>query len=245
MKGSPRRLLSLLAIGALAFSACGGDDDAATVVSTADGSAENSATSAGTAAAAEGDSVVGDANSEYCKAVRGEIEMPADFAAMAGVDFTDTEAVGEMLADAEANLSRAVDIAPEELRADFQLVLESSMSMISQLAENGGDFGSLDASDFGNPEVVAAGERVEAYNLDVCGYDDTTVTTAAAVGNGTSSAAIEAMLAPLKAELNLTDEQVTCVSDKLSSSMEESGAELEMAALMAVFTECGINPSGG
>lgn len=251
MNGSPQRLLSLFAIGALALAACGGDDDAATVVSAADGASATSdtATSVEEASAdgvsADGDAAEGDADSEYCKAVRGEIDMPADFGAMAAVDFTDAEAVEAMLAAADANLSQAVSMAPEVLRDDFQLVMETSMSMISQLAENGGDFSSLDPSTFDNPEVEAAAKRVEAYSVEVCGYDASAATIPVSSGDATSSATIEAMLAPLKAELNLTDEQVTCVSDKLSSSMEASEAELDMAGMMTAFTECGINPDGG
>lgn len=197
-----------------------------------------------TAAASGQGSAEGDANSEYCRAVRGEIEMPADIGALGSVDFTDSVAVQEMLADAEANLSKAVSIAPESLRADFQVVLESSMSMVSELVENGGDYSALESTSLENPEFVAAAERVDRYNVEVCGYDAATATVPA-VDPSTMTATIESMLAPLQAQLNLSDEQVTCVSEKMASSMIDAGGAPDLSAVMTFFTECGIDAAAG
>jgi len=171
--------------------------------------------------------------------------MPADLGAIESLDFTDQEQVQSMLADAEANLARTVSIAPEELRADFQTVLESSMSMVAQLAENGGDFTKLDVTNFDNPEFMAAAERVEAYNADVCGYDAATATLPTEVSADTMSATLEALLAPLKAQMNLSDDQVTCLSEKMAASMTEAGSAPDISAVMTYFTDCGINPAGG
>jgi hypothetical protein len=258
MNPTSRRLLFLIAAGALVFASCGGDE-AATVVSSADGSETESTDAAGSSDAADSEaatdtadaaassgegSVEGDANSEYCRAVRGEIELPGDMNVLGGMDFKDPEAVQEMLDDADANLSQAVSIAPESLRADFQLVLESSMSMVSELAENGGDYSNIDASEFDNPEFEAAAERVDRYNVEVCGYDVTTATMPAAVGAETPAAMIEALLEPLQAELDLTDDQVTCLSEKMAASMEGGGAP-DMLGMMEYFSDCDIDPSAG
>ncbi len=160
------------------------------------------------------------------------------------MDFTDAEAMQEMLADAEANLAQAVNIAPESLRADFQIVLESSMSMVTELAENDGDFSALDTTSFESPEFVAAAERVDRYNVEVCGYDATTA-TAPAVDPSTMTATLESMLAPLQAQMNLSDEQITCLSEKMASSMTDSEGVPDMSAVMTYFAECGIDPAGG
>jgi hypothetical protein len=258
MNGSPTRLVSLIVVGALAFAACGGDDEAATVVSSADrsetaGSVDSADsvpqpasvdTSASEEANGDG-SVEGDPDSEYCRAVRGEIEMPGDFGTLESLDFTDSEAMQELLADAEANLSQAVSIAPASLRADFQLVLESSMSMISELVENGGDLSAIDASNFDDPEFEAAAERLDTYNVEVCGYDATTATMPAAVDPGTMSDTLETLLAPLQAQMNLSDEQITCLSDRMASSITESGGTPDIGAVMNYFTDCGIDPAAG
>jgi hypothetical protein len=261
MNGSQTRFVSLIVVGALAFAACGGDDEAATVVSSADrsetagtvdsvdsvdsGSPPTSADTTESEEASGDGSVEGDPDSEYCRAVRGEIEMPGEFGTLESLDFTDSEAMQEMLEDAEANLSQAVSIAPEGLRADFELVLESSMSMISQLVENGGDLSAIDASNFDDPEFEAAAERLDTYNVEVCGYDAATATMPAAVDPGTMSDTLETLLAPLQAQMNLSDEQITCLSDRMASSMTESGGTPDIGAVMNYFTDCGIDPAAG
>ncbi|HUF99631.1 MAG TPA: hypothetical protein VMM60_15985 [Ilumatobacter sp.] len=259
------RFLVVASAAALVLSACGSDDDNATAVdavdtATTDASSDSSVDNAAQTTAADAtdtdtgttiDSssddapVSGDANSMYCRSVRGEVEMPADLDVLGNFDLSDPEAMSDMLADAQANLGETVEIAPDELKDDFRTVLEGSMTMVSEMLDAGGDISKIDASAFETPEFEAAAERVETYNVDVCGYDVTTATMPGLDDADTTATLLTQVLGPLQAQMNLSDDQVACLSDKMAESMAASGGVPAMDAVMTYLTDCGIDPSGG
>jgi hypothetical protein len=154
----PRRrwapAVAVVLAGALVGAACGDDDDdAATTDDTA---------LAADDAAADGASSDADADA-YCAA-----SLAIETAGEPDIDFetaTDEEIAAAAMTFANETMQPLVDdvlaTVPAELSADADILAGA----LAEIGETG-DYAAFEA-----PEVVAAGERVHAYDLEACGWD--------------------------------------------------------------------------
>jgi hypothetical protein len=162
---------------ALVAGACDGDDaggDTTTTTASSAGDAGdgngNGSTAATTTTGAQQFS--GDSGSAWCDRMRAINEDDTI------LDFTDTTAT-----EVEAQLERAADLydelerdVPREIEDDFDVVLDAFDKWFERAKELEFDYSAMVddeawASAFDNPAVEAAGERLDAYDLDVCGID--------------------------------------------------------------------------
>ena len=153
--GTRRRVLPAGALAlALVLTACGDDAD--------DGTAAPTSTTATTAAGAAGDV------EEYCAGVL-EIETVGE----PDIDFESAseeevaEAVKQLAREQYQPLAQEVQaVAPDEIAAD----VDTLVAAVDELALTG-DFEAA----FETPDVIAAEERVHAFDLANCGWDQVDV----------------------------------------------------------------------
>lgn len=91
-------------------------------------------------------------------------------------DFSDPTKAGEVLRDAFAKVSAAlddvIDQAPSEIQADLRLLADAFRSLKTKLEAIDYDFTKADPEtfkEFSDPKFQAASDRIEKYNERVCG----------------------------------------------------------------------------
>jgi hypothetical protein len=178
-----RTLTFILAL-ALVASACGGGgddsgDEATTTTTSAgndggsegDGSSDPTTTTTTTTTAPT--PVSGDSDSDYCERVR------QGFEDQSGLDFNlinkTPQQIQELFEDNLKLFEDWLDHAPDEIEDDAAVMVDAFRTLVERGNELEWDLQAL-ASDpvFGvldTAEVEAAGDRLDAYSLDVCGVD--------------------------------------------------------------------------
>jgi hypothetical protein len=68
----------------------------------------------------------------------------------------------------------AADSAPDEIKDDFEFLVEKSRELADALKDADFDFDAIDQSILDDPETIAAGERVDEYGERVCGIESDT-----------------------------------------------------------------------
>lgn len=174
-------------------------------------------------------------DSEWCVSAR---RVAAASSVMDAVDPTDAtaveEAVTEMLAEAEA----AAPLAPPEIAADVESALASFRDIDAALAAV--DYDLLRADLAGVAEDSGPSERVDAYNVEVCGLepDEPSLT-----GNGSAvdpaDGPIRDQLIETLVERGFTVEEAGCVIDNVDVSDPQRMAD--QAVLLALVETCGID----
>ena len=78
----------------------------------------------------------------------------------------------------------AADVAPDEIKEDFEFMVEQSRELVAALKAVDFDFDAVDQSLFDDPETNAAGQRIEVYGESECGIESEfdTVDTVDTVG---------------------------------------------------------------
>lgn len=226
-----RWMLAMVAAVALFAAACGGDsdgDDTAPETSAvvADDGDDTTATTA--AEAAEGTSapkddiqVSGDPNSEWC-GLAASLQAQFDGVEADPFAFFSEEGMA-MLNDA---LDQAVQVAPPEIRSDVALSRDSFAEIEALLQANDYDLLSIPQADFeaiDQSSQVAAADRIEAYNEQVCGIESDGTTSSGTEepatddgpSLGDSDAAVDAFVTGLTGALPITEEQARCLADEL------------------------------
>ena len=146
-----RRHLVLVAAASALLVSCGGDDD--------DGGGESDGEGAG----------------DYCEALA-DFKASSDALDAFGDDST-PEQVETAFTDIDETLDPLVAAAPDEIKADAELLASSTRELVDALAANDYDL-EVFALDEGNQELLAsldseefnaAGERLDTYGQDQCG----------------------------------------------------------------------------
>jgi hypothetical protein len=146
-----RRRLVLVAAASALIVSCGGDDD--------DGGGEGG----------------GEAAGDYCEALA-DFKASSDALDAFGDDAT-PEQLETAFTDIDETLDPLVAAAPEEIKADAELLASSTRELVEAFAANDFDL-EVFALDEGNQELVAsldseefnaAGERFDAYGQEQCG----------------------------------------------------------------------------
>ncbi|QGG94674.1 hypothetical protein [Actinomarinicola tropica] len=178
------RLLAAVLAAVLLAAACGGDDDGddATTTTSAEEAEEETTT---TSEAEEETTTTSEETTETTEEAGGTTGGTLDLEALADVDdFCELESFGDDIDDAifddtaeepatpeqmqasfdamSAFLTRANQIAPEEIRADFALVSEGFLELIGLMAEYDYDFMALGMAAQQDPELAQRLELLES-----------------------------------------------------------------------------------
>ena len=239
-----KRPLALLAIAALpwALVACGGDDDG-------------------------GDA--GGADSDFCTLAKAADSSGDD--ASTALDSADPAQIEEALNAALADAERAAEIAPDDIKAAVEKVVDGQRQLIEGLERNDWDI----LAAIGDEEFAAliedesfqeASDELDAYLETTCGIaqEDDSATDSTTPVDGTTGfelsddpeAALDQFLQlyEIGSGTELTDEQRTCLKDALGeelssedlASVVNGGAvsdEITTAVGLA-FVSCGATPGG-
>ncbi len=223
-----RWMLAMVAAVALFAAACGGDsdgDDAApetTAVATDEGGDAGEDTTATTAAAPDGTSapkedieVSGDPNSEWCQ-LASTVQTQLD-----GVEADPFSFFSEAgLTQLTSALDQAVQVAPPEIRSDVAASRDAFAELGALFAEYDFDILSVPPAELeaavDQDAVSAAGDRIQAYNEQVCGIEsDVATAPGTAPSLGDSEAAVEAFVQGLTSTLPITEDQARCLAEEL------------------------------
>lgn len=179
------RALTFIIALALVATACGGggdDTDGDTTTTTTassgsggdgDGGSVSDGDSQATTTTTAGASVSGDGDSDYCERVR------EGFEEQEGLDFNLIGKTPQQIQELfEGNLrlfEEWLDHAPDEIEDDAAVMVEAFRTLVERGNELEWDLQALAADPvFGvldTDEVEAAGDRLDAYSLEVCGVD--------------------------------------------------------------------------
>lgn len=220
--GVPRTWIPsvLLVLAPLAVSACGGADDPVA----------DPATEATTTTAARPDGF----DSEWCTSAR---RLAAASSVMDAVDPTDPEAVEdavtEMLAEAEA----AAPLAPPEIADDVEAALTSFREIDAALAAVEYDLLRADLS--GIADDQAASERVDAYNVDVCGLEPDSDDDATGGDFDPAAGPIRDQLIETFVARGFTAEEAGCLIDNVDVTDPAQMADEQV--LLGLIETCGID----
>jgi hypothetical protein len=240
-----KRPLALLAIAALpwALVACGGDDDG-------------------------GDA--GGADSDFCTLAKAADSSSDD--ASTALDTADPAKIEEALNAALADAERAAEIAPDDIKAAVEKVVDGQRQLIEGLERNDWDIlAAIGDEDFAalieDPSFQEASNELEAYLETTCGITpetDPEVTDDTTAAGGTTGfelsddpeAALDQFLQlyEIGSGTELTDEQRTCLKDALredlssedlASVVNGGGVSDEVTTAVGLaFVTCGATPGG-
>jgi hypothetical protein len=159
-----RKSTFLLAVVAtLLLAGCGGDD-----------SGDEQASSRTTRAADPTPTTAGDTtftgsgSSEYCQLSRSYLEKAEELQQAGG----GPEALRQLYRDADRDVKRAVDVAPDEIKPDVKVVADAVSALVTALEQADYDFSRVSPNALANlstPQFQASARRVEAYATSVCG----------------------------------------------------------------------------
>jgi len=168
--------------------------------------------------------------------------------------------------EGRATLERAITIAPDQIRADLEVIAVQLDLVMVVFAENNWDVfaAAADARALEPPAALAASDRIDAFDEEVCGLSPDSFAEAGPADdeinpfaeNPEAFAAMlesefgrQQMIDVLSADSTMNAQQATCLIDRLTSDMlfalAFSGAEpsaSQLGDLIAVFDECGISP---
>ena len=221
-----RWMLAMVAAVALFAAACGGDsdgDDAApettAVAAEADGGEDTTATTAaapdGTSAPKDDIEISGDPNSEWC-GLADDVQTRLDSVDADPFAFFSEEGLSQLT----GALDRAVQVAPPEIRSDVAISRDAFTALGQVLAEYDYDLLSVPPAELegvvDEEAVNAAGDRITAYNEQVCGIESDVATTPdEAPPLGDADAAVEAFVNGLTSSLPISEEQARCLAEEL------------------------------
>ncbi len=140
-----RRWMVLLAVVALALGACGGDDETEPTGEAVQDAAEDAVEDAVDDAVEEGvEDALGELSDEDCAEIGLALASAASLGAAA-----DPNSSGD-IEDTIESFDRMVDAAPEELRADFEVLATAYRQFFTDLEEAGIDL--ADPSTYSSPQ---------------------------------------------------------------------------------------------
>ncbi len=259
---APKRWAVLLA-GAVLLGACGGSDaadaglESAAETTVAAAEADETTTTAAPAETTTTAAEVDD-SAAYCA-----ISLEADALSDAFTAFDDPAAFEAFLTERMAMLESAVAVVPDAIAADFTVVADAQRQLAQVAADSGYDITVVATEGVAimeTPEVTAAQEAVDSYDVQICG---TTPDETAAAGDpgapisDADMATIEALLETeagrqafaegLTQGTELTIEQATCIVENgdimglmaVGSGTAEIDGEM-MSTLLQTLDTCGI-----
>jgi hypothetical protein len=237
-------MVMMVAVLALAGGACGGDDDGEAVVRTDESSGDDSAAD-------------DDPSGAWCELARDlEDNTPFD-----DIDITDPLAVESAYEEVLSIMDDAADSAPDEIKADFAIVVANATRAVEALKAVNFDFNVVDQSIFDDPEADAAGKRLDLYGQRVCGFesdtgdvieatvpdingDDDTGTTDLNDDNGSfDEDTARAEIIPQLIAVGLTEVQATCIVDNVADleDFAQTGAS-DQTEFRNLVETCEIDP---
>ena len=213
----------VVSVMALALVACSGADDPG-----AEPVAEPVATTT-TAARPEG------YDSEWCVSAR---RLAAASSVTDAVDPTDPEAVEEAVTEMLAEAEAAAPLAPPEIAADVEAALVSFREIEAALAAV--DFDLLRADLSGVADDQGPSERVDAYNVEVCGLEPAADDeTAGASEFDPAAGPIRDQLIATFVDRGFTAEEAGCIIDNIDvTDAQQMGDE---QVLVDLIETCGID----
>jgi hypothetical protein len=241
----------MIAALALAAGACGGDDDA----DVSDDAAASDVTSVVDDSSPDVDSGDDSGGGEWCDLAR---ELDSNDV-LDDVDIEDPDAIESAFEEMIDLTQQAADSAPDEIKDDVELVVETARDLVDELRDVDFDFTALDQSVLDNPEATAAGERIDAYGERVCGIDggstddtdvdtgddtldtETDATDASGDDSGLDGTTRDQVIAQLTG-VGLTEDQANCIVDNVDDLEEfaSTGAS-DPTAFLALVETCDID----
>ena len=183
----------------------------------------------------------GDADSDWCVAAR-DVEAASDRFEVIG--FGDPEQVEETMGEMLELFEFAKPFAPSELAADVEISFEAFQDVAAALRAADYDFINADLSGLDDLDgsIEAANDRIEQYNVQVCGFDPAGLDDVDAGDDGpgfdpAAGTIREQVIAELVSQ-GFTAAEAECLFDKIDFDDPELFADTE--ALIALFSECGI-----
>jgi hypothetical protein len=179
----------------------------------------------------------GDADSDWCVAAR-DVEAASDRFEVVG--FGDPEQVESTMGELLEQFEFAKQYAPPELAADLEVSFSAFQDVAAALRAADYDFINADLSGLQDLDgsIQAANERIEQYNVQVCGFDPAGLDAGDGGGFDPAAGTIrEQVIAELVSQGFTTDE-AECLFDKIDFDDPDLLADTE--ALIALFSECGI-----
>ena len=217
--------VSLLVLSAVVLAACSGSDDPV-----ADPVAEPEATTT-TVPRPDG------FDSEWCVSAR---RIAAASSVMDAVDPTDPAAVEAAVTDMLAEAEAAAPLAPPEIAADVEAALVTFREIDAALAAV--EYDLLRADLAGVADDQGPSERVDAYNVDVCGLEP----DAGAVAGGDAGTGFDPGAGPIRDQLidsfverGFTAEEAGCIVDNVDVTDAEQMRDEQ--ALSELIETCGID----
>jgi hypothetical protein len=182
----------------------------------------------------------GDADSDWCVAAR-DVEAASDRFEVIG--FGDPEQVEATMGELLEQFEFAKQYAPPELAADIEISFEAFQDVAAALQAADYDFINADLSGLDDLDgsIQAANERIEQYNVQVCGFDPAGLDDVDAGDSGGFDPAAGTIREQVIAELvnqGFTADEAECLFDKIDFDDPELFADTE--ALIALFSECAI-----
>jgi hypothetical protein len=223
---------------AIAGGACGGDDD---------GGAADDASATSDASDTGGDS---DSGGAWCELAR---DIDSDDTLFDSMDINDPDSVENAYQEFVNVFEDAADNAPDEIKADMEIVLERIKTAFEALKDADFNIVEVDQAVFEDPEADAASDRIDAYNEEVCGIEsdaDVTDDTAVTEDTGTDDGAtvsipgtIQDMLMSQFVLAGMTEEQATCMVENLDMEDVAANGAADLSMFIELFETCGIDPS--
>lgn len=197
MRGTTRWIALLLAL-TLVAAACGGDDDGGTF--------------AGGGGGGEGDLEA------FCDFAQQQEDL--DQAVNGGeVNIFEPDEFRGAFDELFELTEQAADIAPEEIRADFELVRDGLSDVRSQLEDVDYDITAINEEDFADTEEQnAASDRIEAFIEEECGIVDSDVELSddQLQEQLEESGAGGGLIAQAFVEAGLTEDQANCLAERVT-----------------------------
>jgi hypothetical protein len=176
------------------------------------------------------------------------------------VDVEDPAAIESAFEEMIDLTEEAADSAPDEIKADVELVVEAAKDLVDELRDVDFDFTALDETVLDNPEATEAGERIEEYGERVCGIGSTDDTLDTDVGivddtldtgtdatddsgddSGLDGTTRDQVITQLTG-VGLTEEQANCIVDNVDDleDFATTGAS-DPTAFLALVETCDID----
>jgi hypothetical protein len=206
-----------------------------------DGESESAATvttvTTGTASAEpdSGEPFTGDAGSAWCEMAR---DLDEGFDESEQLTSFDPATLEDLYTRLSGDLSRAEEVAPDEIRADVTNVVGGVERIVDLLEGADWDLTQISASDaaaLDDPSLIGAAERIERYGIEVCGLEPD---AAEETPSGSSAQAEQAVIDALVG-LGLDEEQARC----LAQTIVASGGSTDdlLSDPQALADQCGIS----
>lgn len=245
-----RLVVALLIAVAMIAAACGGStdvlggDDGVAAGDSADDSAGDGSSDDGSDDGSDDDGSSDDGgpttvSGDFCSLAA---EREAQETAFDNIDFTDPAAIEAALNENRDLLAEAIAAAPDEIRGDLEVVQEDFDRVYQVFADANFDalaLADVDDSVFDDsPESDAAGERIDAYILDVCGIDPDANETDTSGPTGDN----QALVADALMAFGFGAAESACLAEAVS--LEEFQALSEGAVpdeILQRFIDCGVS----